>query len=194
MKRLSGGIDVGSESHHITILDEEDHILYNQKVSHKINEFSESIKKFKKIEKKERGKISFALEGKNGYSAPFDRILLNQGFTLYNVDNFKLKRFREAFAGEWRDDERDSLMLSKMLKLKEHINSSREKVFIKIEQPSLVAESLKLLSRHQQTLIDERVRLTNRLGKKLLEVSPQILELGKLLIYLSIKGLPFVLY
>ena len=179
MKRLSGGIDVGSESHHIIILDEEDNFLYNQKVAHKLNEFTESIKLFRKIEKQEGGKISFALEGKNGYSAPLDRILLDQGFTLYNVDNFKLKRFREAFAGEWRDDERDSLMLSKMLKLKDYINSPREKVFIKIEKPSLVTESLKLLSRHQQTLIDERVRLTNRLRKKLLEVCPQILELGK---------------
>ena len=179
MKRLSGGIDVGSESHHIIILDEEDNFLYNQKVTHKLNEFTENIKLFRKIEKKEGGKISFALEGKNGYSNPLDRILLDQGFTLYNVDNLKLKRFREAFAGEWRDDERDSLMLSKMLKLKEHINSPREKVFIKIEKPSLVTESLKLLSRHQQTLIDEKVRLTNRLSKKLLEVCPQILELGK---------------
>ena len=172
MKRLSGGIDVGSESHHIIILDEEDNFLYNQKVAHQLNEFTESIKLFRKIEKQEGGKISFALEGKNGYSAPFDRILLDQGFTLYNVDNFKLKRFREAFAGEWRDDERDSLMLSKMLKLKEHINSEREKVFIKIEKPSLITESLKLLSRHQQTLIDEKVRLVNRLRKKLLEVCP----------------------
>ena len=179
MKRLSGGIDVGSESHHIIILDEEDNFLYNQKVAHKINEFTENIKLFKRLEKQEGGKLSFALEGKNGYSAPFDRILLDQGFTLYNVDNFKLKRFREAFAGEWRDDERDSLMLSKMLKLKDYINSEREKVFIKIEKPSLVTESLKLLSRHQQTLIDEKVRLTNRLRKKLLEVCPQILELGK---------------
>ena len=87
MKRLSGGIDVGSESHHITILDDEDHILYNQKVPHQLNEFIETIKQFKKIEKKERGKLSFALEEKNGYSAPFDRILLDQGFTLYNIDN-----------------------------------------------------------------------------------------------------------
>ena len=71
-------------------------------------------------------------------------------------------------------------MLSKMLKLKDHINSQREKVFIKIEKPSPVTESLKLLSRHQQTLIDEKVRLINRLGKKLLEVCPQILKLGKL--------------
>ena len=40
MKRLSGGIDVGSESHHITILDEEDKVLYNQKVARKLNEFT----------------------------------------------------------------------------------------------------------------------------------------------------------
>jgi len=179
MKRLSGGIDVGSESHHILILDDEDNVLYNKKISHRIDEFTENIKLFRKLEKQERGKLSFALEGKNGYSAPLDRILLDQGFTLYNVDNLKLKRFREAFAGEWRDDERDSLMLSKMLKLKDHINSQREKVFIKIEKPSPLTESLKLLSRHQQTLIDEKVRLTNRLKKKLLEVCPQILELGK---------------
>ena len=180
MKRLSGGIDVGSESHHITILDEEDKVLYNEKVAHKLHEFAESIKLFKQIEKKEGGKISFALEGKNGYSAPFDRILLAQGFTLYNVDNLKLKRFRQAFAGEWKDDQRDALMLSKMLKLKEHLNSEREKVFIKIKKPSPVTESLKLLSRHQQTLIEEKVRLTNRLRKKLLEVCPEILKFAKL--------------
>jgi transposase len=180
MKRLSGGIDVGSESHHITILDEEDNVLYNKKISHRINEFMENIKLFRKLEKQERGTLSFALEGKNGYSAPLDRILLDQGFTLYNVDNLKLKRFREAFAGEWRDDQRDALMLSKMLKLKEHINSQREKVFIKIEKLSPVTESLKLLSRHQQTLIDEKVRLTNRLRKKLLEVCPEVLKLAKL--------------
>jgi len=180
MKRLSRGIDIGSESHHIIILDEEDNVLYNQKVSHKLSEFTKNIKLFKQIEKQEGGKLSFALEGKNGYSAPLDRILLDQGFILYNVDNLKLKRFREAFAGEWRDDYRDSLMLSKMLKLKDYINSEREKVFIKIEKPSPLTESLKLLSRHQQTLIDEKVRLINRLGKKLLEVCPQILKLGKL--------------
>jgi transposase len=71
-------------------------------------------------------------------------------------------------------------MLSKRLKLKDHLNSAREKVFIKIEKPSPLTESLKILSRHQQTLIDEKVRLTNRLRKKLLEVSPQILRLAKL--------------
>ena len=62
MKRLSGGIDVGIESHHITILDEKDNIFYNQKISLKLNEFTESINLFKQIEKKEginRGKSLF---------------------------------------------------------------------------------------------------------------------------------------
>jgi len=47
MKRLSGGIVVRSEFRHITILDEEDNVLYNQKVAHNLNEFAESIKLFK---------------------------------------------------------------------------------------------------------------------------------------------------
>jgi len=131
MKRLSGGIDVGSESHHITILDEKGKVLYHQKVAHQLDEFAESIKLFKQIEKKEGGKISFALEGKNGYSAPFDRILLEQGFTLYHVDNLKLKRFRQAFAGEWRDDQRDALMLSKMLKLKDHLKVKERRYLLR---------------------------------------------------------------
>jgi len=53
------------------------------------------------------------------------------------VDNYKLKRFREAFTGEWCDDNRDALMLSKMLNLKDHINSEREKVFVQINKPSI---------------------------------------------------------
>jgi len=180
MKRLSGGIDIGRYTHHMIILDEKEQILYQRSLPHQLGEIKETMKQLKSLQKKENAHLSFALEGKNGYSNPLDRLLLSEGFTLYNVDNYKLKRFREAFAGEWRDDNRDALMLSKMLNLKEHINAKKEKVFIEITKPSLIPESLKLFSRHQQLLIDEKIRLTNRLGKKLLEVCPELLTLGKL--------------
>lgn len=180
MKRLSGGIDIGRYTHHMVIIDEKEQILYQRKLPHHLGEIKETMKQLKSLQKKENAQLSFALEGKNGYSSPLDRLLLAEGFTLYNVDNYKLKRFREAFTGEWRDDNRDALMLSKMLNLKEHINTKEEKVFIEITKPSIIPESLKLLSRHQQLLIDEKVRLTNRLGKKLLEVCPELLSLGKL--------------
>lgn len=180
MKRLSGGIDIGRSYHQLIILNEKEQILYQKTLPHQLREMTETMKQLKNLEKKEKAQLSFALEGKNGYSNPLDRLLLLEGFTLYNVDNYKLKRFREAFPGEWRDDHRDALMLSKMMCLKEHVNSAQEKVFVPITNPSPVTESLKLLSRHQQLLIDEKVRLTNRLGKKLLEVSPELLTLGKL--------------
>jgi len=180
MKRLSGGIDIGRYTHQLIILDEKEQVLYQKKLVHNLGEMKQTMKELKYLEKKEKAQLSFALEGKNGYSNPLDRLLLLQGFTLYNVDNYKLKRFREAFTGEWRDDNRDALMLSKMLNLKEHINAKNEKVFIEITKPSIIPESLKLLSRHQQLLINEKVRLTNRLGKKLLEVCPELLTLGKL--------------
>ena len=152
--------------------------MYDQKISHRFSDFYQAIKEFRETEKREKGIISFAIEGKNGYGAPFDRILIEEGFTLYNVDNLKLKRFRNVFGAEWKNDQRDAKMLAKMLKLKDHLDSENEKMFIPIEKANQVNEKLKILSRHQQTLINEKIRIQNRLGKRLLEVCPEILELG----------------
>ena len=177
MKSLFGGIDIGSESHHVIILDGNGKVQYDRKVAHSFREFRDVIGKFKEFEEKEQGKIAFAIEGKNGNGAPFDRMLLESGFKLYNVDNLKLKRFREVFGAEWRNDRRDAKMLAKMLTLKDHMDVE-EKAFIAIEKTPAVNEKLRILSRHQQSLIDEKTRIQNRLRKRLLEVCPDILEFG----------------
>ena len=75
MKKLSGGIDIGSEYHHIIIMDDEQKILYDKKIAHRFSEFYQAIKEFKGIKEREKAIIPFAIEGKNGYGAPFDRIL-----------------------------------------------------------------------------------------------------------------------
>ncbi len=178
MKSLSGGIDVGSESHHVIIMDDTGEVLYDRKVAHTFSEFHKVIVEFKGIEKQHQGEITFAIEGKNGYGAPFDRILMKNGFKLYNVDNLKLRRFRDVFGAEWRNDRRDAKMLAKMLKLKDHMDAQEEKAFIAVEKAPAVNEKLRILSRHQQSLIDEKIRIQNRLRKRLLEVCPDILEHG----------------
>jgi transposase len=178
LKMLTGGIDIGSESHHVIIMDGTGKVLYDRKVAHKFSKFLEAIGEFRGIEEKQRGEIAFAIEGKNGYGAPFDRMLIESGFKLYNVDNLKLRRFRDVFGAEWRNDRRDAKMLAKMLKLKDHMDAEEEKAFIAIEKTPAVHEKLKILSRHQQSLIDEKIRIQNRLRKRLLEVCPDILEYG----------------
>ncbi len=177
-KMLHGGIDIGSESHHVIIMDDSGKILCDRKVSHRFSEFHEAIMEFKGIEKQEQGEITFAIEGKNGYGAPFDRILLENGFKLYNIDNLKLRRFRDVFGAEWRNDRRDAKMLAKMLKLKDHVDAEGDKAFIAVEKAPAINEKLRILSRHQQSLIEEKVRIQNRLKKRLLELCPDILEFG----------------
>jgi len=178
LKNLSGGIDIGSEQHHVIIINDEEKVLYDRKVAHKMSEFRKAIEEFREIEAREEMKISFAIEGKNGYGSPFDRILIERGFTLYNVDNLKLRKFREVFGAEWRNDRRDAKMLAKMVKIRDQVESDRDKVFIEVEKTPLVNERLKILSRHQQSLINEKVHIENRLRKRLLEICPDILEFG----------------
>ncbi|TAL22806.1 MAG: hypothetical protein EPN94_10455, partial [Nitrospirae bacterium] len=178
MKSLHGGIDIGSENHHVIIMDAAGKILCDRKVAHRFSGFREAIGEFKGIEEQQQGEITFAIEGKNGYGAPFDRMLIESGFKLYNVDNLKLRRFRDVFGAEWRNDRRDAKMLAKMLKLKDHVDAEEEKAFIAVEKTPAVHEKLRILSRHQQSLIDEKVRIQSRLRKRLLEVCPDILEYG----------------
>lgn len=177
MKELLGGIDVGSESHHVVVINGEGRVLYDKKIPHRFSEFHKGIREFKEIEVKEGSKISFGLEGKNGYGAPFDRILGEGGFSLYNIDSLKLKRFRNIFGAEWKSDRRDATMLAKLMKLRGQLNGDREKVFIPVEEVPIVHDRLKVLSRHQQTLVNEKTRISNRLRKKLLEVCPGILDI-----------------
>lgn len=198
MKRLCGGIDVGSEHHHVIIMDDKEKILYDREIAQTYSAFHEAIEEFREIETKEEVTIEFAMEGKNGYGTPFDRLLIENGFRLYNVDNLKLRRFKDVFGAEWRNDQRDAKMIAKMLKLREHVDKGKEKAFIEVRKMPSVNEKLKILSRHQQSLINEKIRMQNRLRKRLQEVCPDILKFGntdsKKLLRLLIKYPDFSKY
>lgn len=199
MKELLGGIDVGSESHHVVVMDTEGKVLFDRKIPHQFGEFHKGIREFREIETRERSKISFGIEGKNGYGSPFDRILGEEGFSLYNIDNLKLKRFRNIFGAEWKTDRRDATMLAKLMRFRKQLNGDKEKAFIPIEKVSIAYDRLKVLSRHQQTLVSEKVRISNRLHKKLLEVCPGILDIlgdvaSKKLLRVLVKYSNFLTY
>ena len=89
MKRLSGGIDIGKDFHQMIILDDQEQVFYQKKLAHNLGEMKETMKELTCLEKKEKAKLSFAIEGKNGYSNPLDRLLFLEGFTLYNVRETK---------------------------------------------------------------------------------------------------------
>ncbi len=174
---LGGGIDIGSEFHQVAIRDSEGKIFYEKNVPHRFSEFHKFVKEAKEIEKEKGAKIVFGIEGKNGYGAPFDRILLDSGFRLYNIDNLALKRFRSIFGAESKTDKRDARMLSKLIGLRKQFNDKGEKAFIPVKKSPIVHDKLKVLNRHQERLISQKTRLINRLRKSLLEVCPGMLDI-----------------
>jgi len=180
MQGLYGGIDVGSEHHHIFITNDEDKTVFDSKVKHIGSELHRAVGEFKRIEQRLGVPLSFAMEGMNGYSSPLDAMLVGSGFKVYNIDNFKLNQFRNVFGAESKTDRRDAYMLSRLLKLRDHFGTEKDKVFQLIEKTNEVNAKLKILSRHQQALIWEKVRLQSRLRKRLMEVCPEILEIGEL--------------
>lgn len=180
MQELYGGIDVGSEYHHIFIIDEEDKTVYDSKIRHTGSELHKAVEEFKRIQQRLGVSVSFAMEGMNGYSRPLDGMLISGGFKVYNIDNLKLSQFRNAFGAESKADRRDAQMLARLLKLKNHLGTEKDKIYLPIEKPDAVNAKLKALSRHQQGLISEKVRIQNRLRKRLLEICPEILQIGEL--------------
>lgn len=176
---LGGGIDIGSEFHRVAIRDKEGKVFYEKEVPHRFSAFHKFIEEVKEIEKEKGAKVVFGMEGKNGYAAPFDRVLLDAGFTLYNIDNLALKRFRNIFGAESKNDKRDARMLSKLVGLQEQFNDKGEKAFIPIKKSPVVHQKLKVLSRHQQGLIKGKTRLISKLEKILLEVCPGMLDIFK---------------
>ena len=66
MNSLYGGIDIGSESHHVIIMDNAGKVLYDRKVAHRFGDFGEAIWEFKGIEESQQGEITIAIEGKRG--------------------------------------------------------------------------------------------------------------------------------
>jgi len=40
--------------------------------------------------------VAVAMEGFNGYARPLDQLIQERGYTLYNVNNLKLARFKEG--------------------------------------------------------------------------------------------------
>jgi len=177
------GVDIGSEEHEVALHNSEGEELLIKKIIHSFSSFNEIILEFKEIEKKNDIKIEIGMEGKNGYGKPFDRILLENGFTLYNVDSTKLRKFREVYGADNKTDERDASMIAILLRNRPLLENSKEKPFEEMKCGPIINEKLRLLSRHQQTIIEERVRLSNSLIQQLLSFCPMLLKLG------SLKGL-----
>jgi len=179
-EKLYCGIDIGSTNHSLVVLNMQGKIVLKKNIDHRFTVFNEIIISLKNLEKENVAEVIIGLEGQSGYATPFDRLLKEAGFKLYNIDSLKLNNFRKIYGTENKNDERDAELIALFIKSKSQFESENEKAFTELKVRSIMNEKIRLLIHHQQSIIEERVRYMQRLEKHLLGFCPELLEIGSL--------------
>ncbi|MDH7506151.1 MAG: transposase, partial [Candidatus Acetothermia bacterium] len=117
--------------------------------------------------------VAVAMEGHGGHARPLDAEILRRGYELWSVNSLKLARFREMFSAPAKTDEIDARLILKLFLLEEHLPFSRGTLCRVMGTPE-ENQKLKRLSRRRREMVEEKVRLLNRMRSDLMSVCPEL--------------------
>jgi transposase len=120
--------------------------------------------------------VVVAMEGFNGHARPLDGQIQAHGYRLFNVNNLKLARFKEIFPGPAKSDAIDARKILDLFELREHLALAKD-VLQEVAPTPLENQQLKRLTRRRRQLVNDRVRVANRLQADLQAVCPGLLEI-----------------
>jgi transposase len=165
-QELQIGIDVGSTNHTIAISDEQGNIIKEFEISHNNKGFDSFFKIVDKLATMHNANISVAMEGYNGWARPFDTLVLEHGYKLYNVNNVKLARFKEIFPGSAKTDTIDARKIVELFSLQKHLLVAKD-VLQEVKPSDTTNAQLKKLTRRRKQLVEEKKAIANRFGSDL---------------------------
>jgi len=170
---LQIGIDVGSLNHAVAISDGFGNILNEFEITHTQKGFDHFFKMIENEAAKRDATITIAMEGYNGWARPFDSLILQKGYKLYNVNNVKLARFKEIFPAAAKTDAIDARKIVELFSLQKHLPLAK-KVLQEITVPDDCNAQLKKLTRRRKQLVEERMAIANRFGSDLQAEVPDL--------------------
>jgi len=93
-----------------------------------------------------------------------------------NVNNLKLRRFKELFPSPTKTDAIDARKIVELVRLQGSLPRSRE-ILQEVSEVPEEHRMLKRLTRRRRQLVDEKVCLLNRMQSDLQAVSPGLADL-----------------
>ena len=175
---LCVGIDVGCKAHRVGIARPDGSILEEFDISHTDVGFQEFFRRVEAHRDQLALPVAVAMEGFNGYARPLDRLVQRRGYRLYNVNNMKLAQFKKIFPGPAKTDAIDTRKILELFILKEHLPMAKDALQEVVATPA-VNERLKRLSRRRRHLVNERIRVLNRMQADLQAVCPELLAITR---------------
>jgi transposase len=175
-REIRVAMDIGSAKHYAAVGLSTGEILEEFYIEHNPKGIKKFFSRLSALSCKYPFPISVAMEAYNGYARPMDRMTLEAGYRLFNVNNLKLARFKEIFPGPSKSDPTDTHAILQLFNMKEddRIYKNALQEIVKVPEAN---DHLKRLTRCRRQLIEDKVRLSNRLHADLLAVAPGLLEI-----------------
>jgi len=172
------GVDVGCKTHQVGIAGPDGTLLEEFSIPHTRGGFTEFFTRIEHHRRKLGLPVAVAMEGYNGHARPLDRMIVEKGYRLYNVNNLKLARFREIFPGPAKTDSLDVRKILELFHLKDHLPMAKD-VLQEVPEVPKENEKLKRLTRRRRQLVNEKVRVMKRMQADLQAVCPELLGLTR---------------
>lgn len=165
------GVDLGSESHQICVLDAARRVLLEATVEHSGKALSELAERLIALAEGRTERLAVGIETPR---AAIVETLLDRGVAIFALNPKQLDRFRDRHTvGGAKDDRRDAYVLADSLR-------TDQPSFRAVKLSSAEFVELRELSRLRDELMAERLALANRLSEHLNRYFPSALQLGNI--------------
>lgn len=171
------GIDVGKD--HQVCMQRPDGELKQWTMEHRHNGFERFQKRILEAADGDWSRVIIGLEGHNGMLLPLDRTMKQWGCTVVNVDARKLASFRTMYGAECKTDAEDAKLIVHLLCQGSELFQDGKRPYVVLDRTRPALRKLRKISRHQNSLIEEKTRHINRLKQTLREFCPELLDAGK---------------
>ena len=176
MAELRVAVDIGSNRHQVAIGSADGRILDEFEISHDREGFERFFSRIAVFEKRLELPVVVAMEGLGGWARPLDRMIQQHSYELLNVNNVKLARFKEIFPAPAKSDKIDTRKMLELMHMREVLPLAKT-VLHRVGAIPVENEQLKRFTRRRRQLVDEKVRVVNRLQSDLQAVSPGLLAI-----------------
>jgi transposase len=173
-QHLLVGVDVGCHKHHVAIAGPGG-ITEEFQITHDGRGFSYFFSRVSEQAHNHSLPVVVGMEGMNGYARPLDQLVKDKGYTLLNVNNLKLARFKEIFASPAKTDSIDAKQIVSLMMMAPFMEQVKESLQI-VPVVGEIEQQLKRLSRRRRQLVQEKVTVQNRIQADLQSVCPGFLD------------------
>lgn len=173
---LQVAVDVGARRHRVAVGDAAGRLIDEFDLEHTATGLNGFFNRLERLAAKRKMSVAVAMEGFNGWARPLDRQVLEHGWKLYNVNNLKLARYKEIFPAPAKTDAIDARRILELFRLRTHLPVARE-VLQEVVAVTQEAERLKRLTRRRRQLVNDKVRVLNRMQADLQAVCPGLLAI-----------------